>query len=118
MRIAVASFSHETCTFCPTPTTIEDFEWGGVLRGQAVLDESRGVSTYINGFIKVAEQEPDVELVGILDASRSRGGSSGSWLTQDCFDMYSHGIVEGAQAADDIDACCSPCMAPWRSPAS
>jgi microcystin degradation protein MlrC len=103
MRIAVASFSHETCTFCPTPTTIEDFEWGGVPRGQAVLDESRGVSTYINGFIKVAEQEPDVELVGILDASRSRGGSSGSWLTQDCFDMYSHGIAEGAQAADDID---------------
>jgi len=45
MRIAVASFSHETCTFCPTPTTIEDFEWGGVPRGQAVLDESRGVST-------------------------------------------------------------------------
>lgn len=103
MRIAVASFSHETCTFSPVPTTIEDFEWGGVPRGQAVLDEARGVSTYINGFIKVAEQEPDVELVGILDASHSRGGSSGSWLTQECFDRYSHGIAEGIQAADAID---------------
>lgn len=103
MRIAVASFSHETCTFSPIPTTIDDFEWSGVPRGQAVLDESRGVSTYINGFIKAAEQEPDVELVGILDASHSRGGSSGSWLTQDCFDMYSHGIAEGVQAADNID---------------
>jgi microcystin degradation protein MlrC len=47
MRIAVASFSHETCTFNPTPTTVEDFEWGGVPRGQAVLDENRGVSTYM-----------------------------------------------------------------------
>ncbi len=103
MRIAVASFSHETCTFCPTPTTIEDFEWGGVPRSQHVLDQARGISTYINGFIKVAEQEPDVELVGILDASRSRGGSSGSWLTQDCFDLYSHSIAEGTQAVDDID---------------
>ncbi len=103
MRIAVASFSHETCTFCPTPTTVEDFEWGGVPRGEAVLNEARGVSTYINGFIKIADQEPDFELVGILDASRSRGGSSGSWLTQDCFNTYTHGIAEGISAAGEID---------------
>lgn len=103
MRIAVASFSHETCTFNPTPTTVEDFEWGGVPRGQAVLDESRGVSTYINGFIKVADASPDIELIGILDASRPRGGSSGSWLTQACFDTYSHGIAEGISSVDDID---------------
>jgi microcystin degradation protein MlrC len=103
MRIAVASFSHETCTFNPTPTTVEDFEWGGVPRGQAVLDATRGVSTYINGFIKVAEASPDIELIGILDASRPRGGSSGSWLTQACFDTYSHGIAEGISTVDDID---------------
>lgn len=103
MRIAVASFSHETCTFNPTPTTVEDFEWGGVPRGEAVLDESRGVSTYINGFIQVADTEPEVELVGILDASHSRGGSSGSWLTQECFDTYSHGIAEGISAVGEVD---------------
>jgi len=103
MRIAVASFSHETCTFNPTPTTVDDFEWGGVPRGQAVLDANRGVSTYINGFIKVAEAAPDIELIGILDASRPRGGSSGSWLTQDCFDTYSHGIAEGISTVGDID---------------
>ncbi|ETW97974.1 MAG: hypothetical protein ETSY2_43545, partial [Candidatus Entotheonella gemina] len=84
-------------------TTVEDFEWGGVPRGQAVLDASGGVSTYINGFIKVADASPDIELVGILDASRPRGGSSGSWLTQDCFDTYSHGIAEGISTVDDID---------------
>jgi microcystin degradation protein MlrC len=103
MRIAVASFSHETCTFNPTPTTVDDFEWGGVPRGQAVLDANRGVSTYINGFIKVADAAPDIELIGILDASHPRGGSSGSWLTQDCFDTYSHGIAEGISTVDDID---------------
>ena len=103
MRIAVASFSHETCTFNPIPTTVEDFEWGGVPRGQAVLDDSRGVSTYINGFIQVADEEPGVELIGILDASSPRGGSSGSWLTQECFDTYSHGIAEGISSVDDID---------------
>jgi hypothetical protein len=29
MRIAVATFFHETCTFAPEPTTIEDWEYLG-----------------------------------------------------------------------------------------
>ncbi|MGD2200775.1 MAG: M81 family metallopeptidase [Candidatus Bathyarchaeota archaeon] len=103
MRIAVASFSHETCTFCPRLTTVEDFEFGGVPKGQEVLDSVRGIPSYINGYIKVAEAEPDVELVGILAASRSRGGSSGSWLTKECFDKYSYGIAEGIREAGEID---------------
>jgi len=103
MRIAVASFSHETCTFCPNPTTVESFERGGVLHGDEVIEEARGIPNYINGFIKAAEEQPDVELVGILSASRAWGGSSGSWLTRDCFDKYSYGIAEGIREAGDID---------------
>jgi microcystin degradation protein MlrC len=103
MRLAVASFAHETCTFCPRPTTIEAFEDGGVPRGAAVLETARGIPSYINGFIRVAEAAPDVELVGILAAARSRGGSSGSWLTPACFDRYSLGIAEGIRRAGAID---------------
>lgn len=103
MRIAVASFSHETCTFCPRPTTIEDFERGGVLRGEEALTAHRGIPSYINGFIKAAEEAGDVELVGILDASRSWGGSSGSWLTRECFDKYTYEIAEGLRSAGRID---------------
>ena len=95
MRLAVASFSHETCTFCPKPTTIEAFERSGVLHDEAVIEAHRGIPSYINGFIKGAEEEDDVELVGILAASRAWGGSSGSWLTKECFDRYSLGITEG-----------------------
>lgn len=103
MRIAVASFSHETCTFCPKPTTVEDFEAGGVLYGPEVIEGSRGIPSYINGFIRAAEAHSDVELVGILAASRSRGGSSGSWLTRECFDKYSRGIAEGLMEAGEVD---------------
>jgi len=103
MRIAVASFSHETCTFCPKLTTVEDFEYSGVPKGEDLLEAARGIPNYINGYIKVAEAEPDVELVGILAASRSRGGSSGSWLTTECFDKYSYGIAEGIKEAGEID---------------
>ena len=103
MKIAVASFSHETCTFCPRPTTVEDFEAGGVLYGEEVLERARGIPSYINGFIKAADEEDDVKLVGILAASRSRGGSSGSWLTEECFDKYSQGIADGLREAGEVD---------------
>lgn len=103
MRIAVASFSHETCTLCPRPTTVEDFERGGVYYGDKVLDRVRGIPTYMNGFIKAAEEESDVELVGVLSAAKSWGGSSGSWLTQECFDKYSLGIEEGLKKAGELD---------------
>ena len=103
MRIAVASFSHETCTFCPNPTTIDDFEAGGVYYGQEVIEEVRGIPTYINGYIMAAEKYDDVDLVGILSASRSRGGSSGSWLTNDCFNKYSNGIAAGLKEKGPFD---------------
>lgn len=103
MRIAVASFSHETCTFCPKPTTVEDFERGGVLHGEDVINAHRGIPSYINGFMRAAEEAGDIELVGILAASRAWGGSSGSWLTRECFDRYSHGIAEGLRKAGRLD---------------
>jgi microcystin degradation protein MlrC len=102
MRIAIARFSHETCTFCPRPTTPEDFEKGGVHHGQDLIDEARRVRGYLRGFIKVAE-EAGAELVGILDASRSWGGSSGSWLTPECFDKYADGIADGLKEAGRLD---------------
>ncbi|MFH0848672.1 MAG: M81 family metallopeptidase [archaeon] len=102
MRIAVASFSHETCTFCPKRTTIEDFEKGGVLYGNDVLETERGIPSYINGYIKAAEEE-GAELIGILSAARAWGGSSGSWLTKECFDKYSNGIADGLRKAGKLN---------------
>jgi microcystin degradation protein MlrC len=102
-RVAVAGFSHETCTFCPTPTTVESYERGGVLRGQEVLDAYRGVQIYINGFIEVADQAEDIELVGIVDASNAWGGSSGSWIQAEAFDKYTHEIVQGLEEKGPFD---------------
>jgi len=38
IRIAVASFSHETCTFCPNITTLEAWEEGEIRYGAKALD--------------------------------------------------------------------------------
>ncbi|MFQ6053319.1 MAG: M81 family metallopeptidase [Candidatus Bathyarchaeia archaeon] len=98
----MASFSHETCTFCPRPTTVEDFERGGVHHGREVIERAREVKGYLRGFITVAE-EAGAEVVGILDASRAWGGSSGSWLTEECFNKYADGIAEGLRRAGRLD---------------
>ncbi|MDP2858861.1 MAG: M81 family metallopeptidase [Bacillota bacterium] len=100
MRIAIAGFSDETCTFCKDPTGVDRYEsWA--LRGKAILDENRGIPTYINGYMKVLEAE-GAEIVPITYASKGPGGFS-SWLTPECFDKYSYEIRDGLKAAGKLD---------------
>jgi len=102
MRIAVASFSHETCTFCPNITTLLDWENGGILYGKDVFITD-GRKTYITGFKEVADRERDIHLVGIL---RTRGPMTigmGSWLTTQAFDVIADRIVEGMEKALPLD---------------
>jgi len=100
LRIAVAEFSHETCTFCPEPTTIAGLE-PYVRRGNAVLTSSRGIPNYINGYIQVAEEE-GAELIGILSAGMAPGPYT-SWMDRECFEKYATEIVQGVRNAGRLD---------------
>jgi hypothetical protein len=64
LRIAVLNFMHETVTFLANDTTLDDFVYpGSPARGEALLQsDPRG---YIGGFVKLAREFADVELVGI-----------------------------------------------------
>lgn len=99
IRIAVATFSHETCTFCPRPTTIEDWEYYGPPT-RDILDDNEG---YIGGFKTICEEYGGIELVGVISPRGARGGSSGSWLTKEAFDKYSYGIAEDLRQAGHVD---------------
>lgn len=98
-RIAVATFSHETCTFCPDPTTIEDWEYYGPPTRE-ILRADRG---YIGGFKAACEDYGNVELVGILSPRNARGGSSGSWIAREAFEKYAGLIVEDLKAQGPFD---------------
>lgn len=99
IRIAVARFSHETCTFCPKPTTIEDWEYYGP-PSRDLLSSNEG---YIGGFKTMCEEYGGVELVGVLSPRGARGGSSGSWITQEAYDKYSYGIAEDLKDQGPFD---------------
>jgi microcystin degradation protein MlrC len=99
IRIAVAQFSHETCTFCPKPTTVEDWEYYGPPTAD-ILDSDRG---YIGGFKGMCEEFGGVELIGITSPLGARGGSSGSWNTREVFDKYTHLMVEDLKKVGRLD---------------
>jgi microcystin degradation protein MlrC len=101
IRIGVATFSHETCTFCPEPTGVAEWEYyGPPQRGAAVLASG----PYIRGFVDAAREYDNVELVGILSPRDSKGGSSGSWVTKEAFDKYSNGIADDLKQSGPFDA--------------
>lgn len=100
LRIAIAGFSDETCTFCVEPTGIDRFE-PATLRGQAILDAHRGIPTYINGYMKVLEAER-AEMVPLVYASKTPGRFQ-SWLTTECFDKYANEIAERLAGAGKLD---------------
>jgi len=100
IRLAVATFSHETCTFCPEPTGIAEWEfYGPPVRGDQVLKQNG----YIRGFVDAAREYDNVELVGLLSPRDAKGGSSGSWVTEEAFDKYSNGIASDLKQAGPVD---------------
>ncbi len=99
IRIAVARFSHETCTFCPRPTTVEDWEF----HGPPSTDIINTDSGYIGGFKTICEEYGGIELVGITSPRGARGGSSGSWITREAFDKYTGLIAADLMKAGHID---------------
>jgi microcystin degradation protein MlrC len=100
IRIGVATFSHETCTFCPEPTGIAEWEfYGPPARGEEIIREGG----YIGGFVAASKEYDNLELVGILSPRDSKGGSSGSWVTAEAFDKYSNGIANDIKAQGPFD---------------
>jgi len=100
-RIAVASFFHETCTFCPRPTGIDEFEYyGPPLEGDSVLSSN----DYIRGFVDRVREYGGVELTGIRSPRDAKGGSSGSWITQKAFDKYTGLMAEDLEEKGPFDA--------------
>ena len=56
MRIAVGCIGHETNTFSPVATTLDNFKKGSYHRGDEVITAFRGTRTITGGFLDVAEQ--------------------------------------------------------------
>ena len=101
MRIAIGQLSHETNTMFGPPTPVEEFQRQEWLHGEAILDENRGVRTYLGGMMDAAE-EREVELVPGFAATAHPSGT----IRRSAFDRMLHELLEGIREAGEIDAVC------------
>jgi microcystin degradation protein MlrC len=102
VRIACMRFSHETVTFLPYETTRDDFIYeGSPARGEALL--SAQPNGYMGGFVKVAREHANVELVGIESPLGSKRGSGSGWITKDAFDHFVDRMVADLRAQGPFD---------------
>ncbi|MBS0550364.1 MAG: M81 family metallopeptidase [Proteobacteria bacterium] len=87
IRIAVLNFAHETVTFLPNDTTLDDFIYeGSPAKGEALLSwEPR---SYMGGFVKVAREYDGVELVGIESPLWPRTGTGSGWITTEAYEHF------------------------------
>ena len=82
MKIGIAGLEHETVTFWPGTTDLEDFERKG-LHGGGVIERRRGTNTSVGGFIDICEKE-GLELFPVCDAS---GGATAT-VSDRVYDFY------------------------------
>jgi microcystin degradation protein MlrC len=102
MKVAVATFSHETCTFCPGgDVTVEDWERVGMpVGGDDLLRPGGG---YVGGFVSMAQDYGDMELVGLTSPMGVFGGSSRSWNTEETFNHFLDLMLSDLEAALPVD---------------
>jgi microcystin degradation protein MlrC len=102
-KIAVASFSHETLTFCPEPTDLEAWEGGEIKYGPDTLDTEGEGKTYITGFKEATDNLKDTELIGILRTGWPKTTGYGSWVSTEAFDVITGRIVSRLEELRQVD---------------
>ena len=102
MRIAVLYFAHETVTFLQNDTTLADFTYeGSPARGEALL--AHDARSYMGGFVKVAREHDDVELVGIESPLWPRTGTGSGWITADAYETLLGRMIADLEANGRFD---------------
>ena len=100
-RVAVARFSHETCTFCPGEEPgIEDWtRLGPPAKGEDVLN----ISNYVRGFVSETRTFDDIELIGLTSPLGVFGGTSRTWNKEEVFDHFVGLMLDDLKAAMPVD---------------
>ena len=101
MRIAIGQLSHETNTMFGPPTPVEEFQRQEWLHGEEILDENRGVRTYLGGMIDAAKERGVVLVPGFAATAHPSGT-----IQRSAFDRMLAELLAGIREAGEIDAVC------------
>ena len=99
-RFAVGGISHETNTYCKEKTPLGQFR---ILRGAQIVDNSRGVRTYIGGMIDAAEA-----LGATLIPTLHGGTQPSGTIARDAYNSMLSEMLHGIRNAMPLDAVALP----------
>jgi microcystin degradation protein MlrC len=99
MRIAIGQLWQETNTFNPWPTTRQDFEQFGVLRGPALVEQMADTNE-LGGFIQALRGWPErPEVVGLVRLPAWPGGAA----TAETFDWLRRELADSLRPQLPVD---------------
>ncbi len=99
-RVAVLSFVHETCTYCPEPADLD--AW--LATGEPTNRLFSTGSGYIGGFEQRMAVYSGVELVGITSpAGMPVGGTGRSWNTPEVWEFFTSTMIDELKEKGPFD---------------
>jgi microcystin degradation protein MlrC len=102
IRIAVLQFAHETVSFLPNETTLDDFIYpGSPAKGEALLRSDP--RNYMGGFVKAAQEFSEVELVGIESPLWPKTGTGSGWITHEAYRTFVGRMIAGLKDEGPFD---------------
>lgn len=98
-RVGIAFFYHESHSFSPMKTEIEQFRNEGFFIGNEIYDAYTGTKTEVGGFLDVLRQEEDVEIVPLLCAAAIPSGV----VSTEAYTIIEDQMLESIRGAGKLD---------------
>lgn len=98
-RIGIAFFYHESHSFSPMKTEIEQFRHEGYFIGDEIYDAYTGTKTEVGGFLDVLKQEEDVDIVPLLCAAAVPSGI----VSAEAYSIIEEQMLESIREAGRLD---------------
>jgi microcystin degradation protein MlrC len=99
VRIAIGEFAHETNTFCPGLTPLEQFQRRHWATGDEIFEQHHGVRDPLGGMIAAAEAD-GITVVPIFATSTEPSAT----IAQSAYNTIRDNLINGITAAGDLDA--------------
>jgi microcystin degradation protein MlrC len=98
-RIGIAFFYHESHSFSPMKTEIEQFRNEGYFIGDEIYDAYTGTKTEVGGFLDVLNEEEEVEIVPLLCAAAIPSGI----VSAEAYAIIEEQMLESIHQAGKLD---------------
>ncbi|WP_236694085.1 M81 family metallopeptidase [Sporosarcina globispora] len=98
-RIGIAFFYHESHSFSPMKTEIEQFRNEGYFIGNEIYDAYLGTKTEVGGFLDVLKQEDDVEIVPLICAAAVPSGV----VSTEAYSIIEEQMLQSIREAGRLD---------------